>query len=98
MKKEMQMQIEWTDKAVQQRKQLLAGRRDYAGAASARKAYAEIKRLLDLAAAQPQMGKPGIVNGTRELFPMRYRVVYTVSEKYLTVIAVLPQWQKWPDE
>ena len=98
MKKEMQMQVEWTDKAVQQRKQLLAARRDYAGSASAQKAYAEMKRLLDLAATQPQMGRPGIVNGTRELFPMRYRIVYTVSEKHLTVVAVLPQWQKWPDE
>ncbi|WP_187000246.1 type II toxin-antitoxin system RelE/ParE family toxin [Neisseria musculi] len=77
---------------------LLDARKDFAGMYSAQKAFQEIERLLDLAASQPYMGKPGMIENTRELYPLRYRIVYTVSEKHLTVVAVLPQWQKWPDE
>ena len=93
------MKIVWSDRAIQQRKLLLSARKDFAGANSARKAFDEIKRVLILAAAYPEMGKAGMVENTRELFPLRYRVVYQVDEQAnaLLVITILPQWQKWPE-
>ena len=94
------MRIVWTDKATQQRKSLLSARKDFAGAISARKAFEEIKRVLILATVYPEIGKAGMVDYTRELFPLRYRLVYQVDEQTdtLIVIAILPQWQKWPEE
>ncbi|QNT58114.1 plasmid stabilization system family protein [Neisseria musculi] len=92
------MKIIWSGQASGQLDKLLDARKDFAGMYSAQKAFQEIERLLDLAASQPYMGKPGMIENTRELYPLRYRIVYTVSEKHLTVVAVLPQWQKWPDE
>ncbi len=92
------MKIIWSEYASEQLDKLLDARKDFAGIHSSQKAFQEISRVLDLAASQPHMGKLGMLENTRELYPLRYRVVYTVSETLLTVIAVLPQWQKWPDE
>ncbi|OAM29180.1 MULTISPECIES: type II toxin-antitoxin system RelE/ParE family toxin [Eikenella] len=92
------MKTVWSKRAQRQRLQLLAARADYAGLASARKADAEIRQLLALASLQPAMGKAGIVEGTRELYPARYRLVYRheADQQTLFVLVILPQWRKWP--
>ena len=92
------MNVVWSQYALTQRIKLLAARAEYAGKASARKADWEIIRLIELATTQPDMGKPGSIEGTRELYPFRYRLVYRVSVdcEELHVLAILPQWQKWP--
>lgn len=94
------LKIVWTKHAHLQRRSLLAARADFAGMDSALKADAQIIKLLTLAAVQPDMGKPGLVKGTRELYPLRYRLVYRISqeEKKLYVVALLSQWQLWPFE
>ncbi|ATD64625.1 type II toxin-antitoxin system RelE/ParE family toxin [Neisseria weixii] len=91
------MNINWSERAVEQLDKLLEARKDFAGTVSAQKAFWEIERLLELAATQPKMGKPGTVKDTRELYPLRYRLIYQIDkENVLNVIAILPQWQKWP--
>ena len=95
-----ELKIVWTKRAHLQRRSLLAARADFAGVDSALKADAQIIKLLSLAAVQPDMGKPGLVEGTRELYPLHYRLVYRVAEEEerLYVVALLPQWQLWPSE
>lgn len=94
------MNISWSDRAVRQLERLLEARKDFAGAASAEKAFWEIERLLGLAALQPEIGKPGLVDHNRELYTLRYRLIYHVNQQadVLYVVAILPQWQKWPVE
>lgn len=64
---------------------------DYAGEHSAARYVAEFNRLVDLAAANPNMGKIGLAN-TRELYPLngKYRIVYEVAGDDLNVLAVKP--------
>ena len=45
----------------------------------------------------PAMGKPGAMPGTRELLPHpRYRLVYSVSNDAITILAVVHTARQWP--
>lgn len=50
----------------------------------------EFDRVLDLAAANPKMGKIGIVPHTRELYPVKhkYRIVYEIQQDTIFVLTV----------
>lgn len=63
---------------------------EYAGEQSAIRYVSEFNRLVDLAAANPEMGKIGVVPDTRELFPIggKYRIVYRISGDFLRVLTV----------
>lgn len=92
------MNIQWSARAWEQLDKLLEARKDFAGVESVQKAFHEINSMLELAANYPEMGKLGMVKHTRELYPLRYRLVYSIDKEsdILNVIAILPQWQKWP--
>ena len=63
----------------------------YAGENSAVRYVREFGRLADLAAAHPNMGKPGLAQ-TRELYPIegKYRLVYEIRDTDLVVLTVKP--------
>jgi toxin ParE1/3/4 len=82
------MKIEWSRRAVQH----LAAIRNYIGKdspESAERLAARILDAIDFLAANPQMGRPGRLVGTRELVVLQtaYIVQYRVKEGRLEPIA-----------
>lgn len=63
---------------------------DFIGEESAEAVIADIYSVLELALTQPEMGVPGLVAGTRELFPRagKYRVAYEVIDDEIWVLAI----------
>lgn len=59
-----------------------------------------IKTVETLLSAQPNLGRPGRVHGTREIvvsdYPS-YIIVYRVIDNKLEIIRVLHAARKWPD-
>lgn len=91
------MKIVWSSRAVQH----LAAIWNYIGKDSpdaARRVAARIQESVDLLAANPDMGRPGRVVGTRELVVPHtpYLVPYRVKEGRLELIAIFHGRQKWP--
>jgi len=45
----------------------------------------------------PELGRPGLIPGTRELFPIHsYRIVYDVSGDEVWVLAIVHTSRLWP--
>ena len=59
-----------------------------------------IEAQVELLAKTPEMGRPGRVEGTRELVVPRtpYIVAYQILGKTLRILRVLHGAQQWPDE
>jgi hypothetical protein len=48
-------------------------------------------------ADHPKMGRPGLVQGTRELFPHEnYRLVYEIDGQTLWMLALVHTARQWP--
>lgn len=48
-------------------------------------------------ATHPQLGRPGMIPGTRELFPVKqYRLVYETTKDKIWVLAIVHTSQRWP--
>lgn len=48
-------------------------------------------------AEYPDLGKPGVVPGTRELFPVdRYRLVYEIKDTEVWILALVHTARLWP--
>ena len=91
------MKIVWSRGAIGH----LVAIRDYIAKDSPQNAAIIATRILksiDLLTAQPQMGRPGRVLGTRELVvpDTPYVIPYRVRGEYLELIAVFHGRQKWP--
>ena len=91
------MTVVWSPRAIGH----LAALRDYiarenpgAAARTARTLLAAVDRLAEL----PNLGRPGRVSGTRELFVpgTRYLIPYRVRGERLEIIAVFHGRQRWP--
>ncbi|STZ77326.1 type II toxin-antitoxin system RelE/ParE family toxin [Bergeriella denitrificans] len=84
------MNILWSNEAEEGLITILAHVADFAGVASAEKYLNEFERLIQLAAANPHMGKAGLIPNTRELFPIRgkYRIVYEIQDDVLWIVAL----------
>lgn len=90
------MKLIWTTSAKQELREivLFIGRHD---PLAARKMHERIRRTIDYLKAQPFMGRPGGVAGTREAIPHpSYRVVYSVSDETVTIHSVFHTSRKWP--
>ena len=59
-----------------------------------------IETQIELLAGTPEMGRPGRVEGTRELVIQRtpYVVAYRIESKTVRVLRVLHGAQPWPDK
>lgn len=84
------MNVIWSDKAIVELEEILLMVAEYAGLASSERYQSEFERLVALAADNPNMGKLGVIEQTRELYPMngKYRVVYEISGNVLYVLSV----------
>jgi toxin ParE1/3/4 len=76
---------------------------DYIEAESPRTAAlvdSRIEKQVELLGRFPEMGRPGRVEGTRELVVRRtpFLVVYRIDPSAVLVLRVLRGAQEWPDE
>lgn len=90
------MKVIWTPEALQDRADIW----DYIAADNPR-AAANIDVLFsDTAtrlASHPKLGRPGKIQGTRELIPHEtYRLVYDVSHDTVWILALVHTARQWP--
>lgn len=90
--------ILWTLPAVEHLKEIRAFISKDSPAAASRVVKA-IREQVKPLAQHPQMGRPGILDGTRELVISRlpYLVVYHQQDETVTVLAVVHTTRNWPD-
>lgn len=84
------LNILWSERALRRRIEIYVAVAEYADVQSADYYMSEFDRVLDLAAANPKMGKIGIVPHTRELYPVKhkYRIVYEIQQDTIFVLTV----------
>jgi len=89
--------LEWTASAIQNLYALHSYLLDK-NASVADEALATITSSVDRLRENPRMGRPGRVDGTRELVIHRtaYLVAYVVRPAAIRVLAVLHGKQRWP--
>lgn len=90
------MKVIWTPEALQDRVDVW----DYISADNPQAAV-RIDELFSDAAARlanhPMLGRPGRIQGTRELIPHEsYRLVYEISGDTVWVLALVHTARKWP--
>lgn len=93
------MKIVWTPRAIRH----LVALRQYIAKDSEQNATLVAQRILqavDLLQAQPNMGRPGRLVGTRELVVTGtpYIIPYRVRNERLELIAVFHGGQRWPQK
>lgn len=66
---------------------------------AAREVLIRIKTLADSLSRNPEIGRKGRIEGTRELVlsDIPYLIVYQVTQKDVRILAVLHAARKWPD-
>ena len=89
------MKIIWRPSAVADARQYIA----QFNPTEAGRIFAAIRASVRTLARLPQRGRPGRVEGTRELVVPRthYRVAYTVIDQQLVILAVLHHARAWPE-
>ena len=67
---------------------------------AAKRIYAAILSSVERLAGFPGMGRPGRVDGTRELVVQgtRYLVAYAVVASRVMILAVMHEAQEWPEQ
>ncbi len=91
------MKLRWTDGAVED----LQAARDYLEAENPRAAWDAIKRIMSAVERLeqvPGMGRPGRVDGSRELMVTGtpFLVAYRLKGESVQILAVLHRARKWP--
>ncbi len=93
------MRIRWLDDAISDlieiRKFIAADKPQ-----TANKVAGLIRKSVDPLAGQPALGRPGRVEGTRELIlnALPYIIPYRVKNNYIEILRVLHAARKWPHE
>lgn len=90
------MRVIWTPEALQDRTDIW----DYIAADNPR-AAARMDELFSDAAARladhPKLGRPGKIQGTRELIPHEsYRLVYEIGSESVWMLALVHTARQWP--
>ncbi len=93
------MRIEWTFLAMNDREAIF----DYLEADSPRAAMMiddRIEAQVELLIETPEIGRPGRIEGTRELVIQRtpYITAYRIDGETVRILRVLHGAQEWPDE
>jgi len=58
---------------------------------------ADFADAVDRLAVFPELGRAGLIPGTRELFPIHnYRIVYELSGKHVWILAIVHTSRTWP--
>ena len=90
------MRVRWTPEALEDRLQIW----DYIAAEDPQAALRLDQRIADTAwllQEHPEMGRPGMIAGTRERIPHEnYRVVYEVALDAVWILAVVHAARNWP--
>ena len=90
------MRVRWTPEALEDRLQIW----DYIAAEDPQAAVRLDQRIagtVSLLEEHPEMGRPGIIAGTRELIPHEnYRVVYEIAPSAIWILAVVHAARNWP--
>ena len=90
------MKVVWTPEALQDRIDIW----DYIASDNPTAAL-KMDELFSCAAARlsahPKLGKPGIIEGTRELFPHEhYRLVYEIADDVVWILTLIHSARQWP--
>lgn len=90
------MRVQWTPEAFQDRLEIW----DYLferNPGAAARMDTLFSKAAERLASHPELGKPGLIAGTRELFPHEnYRLVYELAEDAVWVLAVVHVARLWP--
>ena len=90
------MRLVWTPEALQDRFDIW----DYIAADNPQAAVRMDKLFGDAAARlieHPKLGRPGMIQGTRELIPHEsYRLVYEISGDTVWILALVHTSRMWP--
>lgn len=92
------MRVRWTRRALREQDQAfewIVKENPRAAREVIERTYAATRLLAD----NPRMGRPGRINGTRELVVSRtpYIIVYRVARDDVEILAVIHQAQDWPE-
>ena len=64
---------------------------------AANRVDAAFEEAVDGLAEFPELGRPGLVSGTRELFPVHgYRIVYELNGQEVWVLTIASTSRLWP--
>ncbi|MEM1052776.1 MAG: type II toxin-antitoxin system RelE/ParE family toxin [Pseudomonadota bacterium] len=92
------MTLTWSDRAIRQLTEIVA----YISAENVEAARRVAERIVSLAETllpeQPLIGRPGRVQGTRELVVTQtpYVLAYHIKSNEITVVAVIHAARRWP--
>lgn len=91
-------EVVWLDKALADLRAIGA----YIAQDNAPAAYRVMRRIkaaADTLADNPEMGRPGRVDGTRELVisDLPYILPYQITDEVIRILAVMHTSRKWPD-
>ena len=94
----MQHNILYTHKSLDNIDDIVANITEFAGTYSAMNVLSDIKSSIDLLAYMPLMGVQGDIKGTREIYPIQYRVVYMVNDlrKEIIILTILHTRRLYP--
>lgn len=92
------MKIVWTESARQDLQEIFEYISDE-NPRAARVLLADIKEKTGMLGNNPQMGRPGRVDGTRELVltGTQYILPYRVKQQQIQILAVFHTARQWPD-
>jgi addiction module RelE/StbE family toxin len=91
----MMPEIVWTATALAELDEIVAYIRDQDPMTAARVA-ARINERVGSLHANPRLGRPGRVRGTRELVVAPFIVAYELAEDLIVVLTVLRGHRRWP--
>ncbi len=93
------MNIVWTEPARQDLREIFTYITEE-NPRAARALLAEIKERVGVLASNPQIGRPGRVDGTRELVlnGTSYILPYRVQDQQIQVLAVFHAARRWPED
>lgn len=89
--------VRWTDKALSRLK-FISNFKSRKDPAAARAMITRVRYAALVLAEQPEMGRQGRVNGTRELHfsDLPFSLAYRVTEWGIDILTVVPTERRWP--
>ena len=83
------LNIIYTENALENIDQIVFNITEFVSVYSAIDMIDDIKKSIDLLAYAPEMGAMGDIEGTREIYPRSYRVVYSVIDNTIYIQTII---------